>query len=146
MKVRIVKEVKRSDGLWRFACGDVLFIICSFMLRLVICLFVSVVQNYDVRWRTPVGANVKVSEQMLRYFLYVSRNLGREASGRRVLTSCLWQPSAGEEQSAAGCHHKRTPPQIFCNFWESGNVKSRYRRRGENRYLKPASGCYTFTP
>ena len=23
MKVRIVKEVKRSDGLWRFACGDV---------------------------------------------------------------------------------------------------------------------------
>ena len=24
MKVRIVKEVKRGDGLWRFACGDVL--------------------------------------------------------------------------------------------------------------------------
>ena len=24
MKVEIVKEVKRSDGLWRFACGDVL--------------------------------------------------------------------------------------------------------------------------
>ena len=24
MKVKIVKEVKRSDGLWRFACGDVL--------------------------------------------------------------------------------------------------------------------------
>ena len=23
MKVKIVKEVKRSDGLWRFACGDV---------------------------------------------------------------------------------------------------------------------------
>ena len=23
MKVEIVKEVKRSDGLWRFACGDV---------------------------------------------------------------------------------------------------------------------------
>ena len=23
MKVRIVKEVKKSDGLWRFACGDV---------------------------------------------------------------------------------------------------------------------------
>ena len=26
MKVRIVKEVKRSDGLWRFACGDVFYI------------------------------------------------------------------------------------------------------------------------
>ena len=25
MKVEIVKELKRSDGLWRFACGDVLF-------------------------------------------------------------------------------------------------------------------------
>ena len=25
MKVKIVKEVKRSDGLWRFACGDVLY-------------------------------------------------------------------------------------------------------------------------
>ena len=25
MKVNIVKEVKRSDGLWRFACGDVFF-------------------------------------------------------------------------------------------------------------------------
>ena len=25
MKVRIDKEVKRSDGLWRFACGDVLY-------------------------------------------------------------------------------------------------------------------------
>ena len=25
MKVIIVKEVKRSDGLWRFACGDVYF-------------------------------------------------------------------------------------------------------------------------
>ena len=24
MKVKIVKEVKMSDGLWRFACGDVL--------------------------------------------------------------------------------------------------------------------------
>ena len=24
MKVKIVKEVKRRDGLWRFACGDVL--------------------------------------------------------------------------------------------------------------------------
>ena len=24
MEVKIVKEVKRSDGLWRFACGDVL--------------------------------------------------------------------------------------------------------------------------
>ena len=24
MKVEIVKEVKMSDGLWRFACGDVL--------------------------------------------------------------------------------------------------------------------------
>ena len=24
MKVKIVKEVKKSDGLWRFACGDVL--------------------------------------------------------------------------------------------------------------------------
>ena len=24
MKVKIVKEVKRSDVLWRFACGDVL--------------------------------------------------------------------------------------------------------------------------
>ena len=23
MKVKIVKEVKKSDGLWRFACGDV---------------------------------------------------------------------------------------------------------------------------
>ena len=23
IKVKIVKEVKRSDGLWRFACGDV---------------------------------------------------------------------------------------------------------------------------
>ena len=23
MKVKIVEEVKRSDGLWRFACGDV---------------------------------------------------------------------------------------------------------------------------
>ena len=23
MKVKIVKEGKRSDGLWRFACGDV---------------------------------------------------------------------------------------------------------------------------
>ena len=23
MKVKIVKEVKRSDDLWRFACGDV---------------------------------------------------------------------------------------------------------------------------
>ena len=23
MKVKFVKEVKRSDGLWRFACGDV---------------------------------------------------------------------------------------------------------------------------
>ena len=26
-EVKIVKEVKRSDGLWRFACGDVLFYI-----------------------------------------------------------------------------------------------------------------------
>ena len=26
MKVNIVKEVKRSDGLWRFACGDVLYV------------------------------------------------------------------------------------------------------------------------
>ena len=26
MKVKIVKEVKRSDGLWRFACGDVLYV------------------------------------------------------------------------------------------------------------------------
>ena len=25
MKVKIVKEVKRSDSLWRFACGDVYF-------------------------------------------------------------------------------------------------------------------------
>ena len=25
MKVKIVKEVKKSDGLWRFACGDVFF-------------------------------------------------------------------------------------------------------------------------
>ena len=25
MKVNIVKEVKRSDALWRFACGDVLY-------------------------------------------------------------------------------------------------------------------------
>ena len=23
MKVKIVQEVKRSDGLWRFACGDI---------------------------------------------------------------------------------------------------------------------------
>ena len=23
MKIKMVKEVKRSDGLWRFACGDV---------------------------------------------------------------------------------------------------------------------------
>ena len=26
MKVKIVKKVKRSDGLWRFACGDVFFL------------------------------------------------------------------------------------------------------------------------
>ena len=25
MKVKIVEEVKRSDGLWRFACGDVFY-------------------------------------------------------------------------------------------------------------------------
>ena len=27
MKVKIVEEVKRSDGLWRFACGDVFYFI-----------------------------------------------------------------------------------------------------------------------
>ena len=27
MKVKIVKEMKRSDGLWRFACGDVFTIV-----------------------------------------------------------------------------------------------------------------------
>ena len=26
MKVKIGKEVKKSDGLWRFACGDVFFL------------------------------------------------------------------------------------------------------------------------
>ena len=26
MKVKIVKEVKKSDGLWRFACGDVFYL------------------------------------------------------------------------------------------------------------------------
>ena len=34
MKVKIVKEVKRSDGLWRFACGDVfLFLFLNFFVR-----------------------------------------------------------------------------------------------------------------
>ena len=32
MKVLIVKEVKRSDGLWRFACGDVLLIIYCLLI------------------------------------------------------------------------------------------------------------------
>ena len=31
MKVIIVKEVKRSDGLWRFACGDVLYLLEMFV-------------------------------------------------------------------------------------------------------------------
>ena len=30
MKVKIVKEVKRSDGLWRFACGDVFHFLSDF--------------------------------------------------------------------------------------------------------------------
>ena len=40
MKVKIVKEVKRSDGLWRFACGDVfvLKLFCIFFAQICIML------------------------------------------------------------------------------------------------------------
>ena len=34
MKVKIVKEVKRSDGLWRFACGDVLTFLHSVFFQM----------------------------------------------------------------------------------------------------------------
>ena len=33
MKVRIVKEVKRSDVLWRFACGDVLITLYQLVVQ-----------------------------------------------------------------------------------------------------------------
>ena len=33
MKVKMVKEVKRSDDLWRFACGDVFFPNVTLLLR-----------------------------------------------------------------------------------------------------------------
>ena len=36
MKVKIVKEVKRSDGLWRFACGDVFTLISIDTIELVL--------------------------------------------------------------------------------------------------------------
>ena len=42
MKVKIVEEVKRSDGLWRFACGDVL-------IRYDIEIEVNLIQNYVKR-------------------------------------------------------------------------------------------------
>ena len=42
MKVRIVKEVKRSDGLWRFACGDVYHLhLISLLTLLLICTHVN---------------------------------------------------------------------------------------------------------
>ena len=51
MKVRMVKEVKRSDGLWRFACGDVLGLTCIFWVfrRIyfrILCIFPSFAELY----------------------------------------------------------------------------------------------------
>ena len=42
-EVEIAKEVKRSDGLWRFACGDVyakcIILLSFFPAKYVICAF-----------------------------------------------------------------------------------------------------------
>ena len=47
MKVKIVKEVKRSDVLWRFACGDVLIIFSFFFLALLIKCDIKGETNYS---------------------------------------------------------------------------------------------------
>ena len=40
-KVKIVEEVKRSDGLWRFACGDV-FVASFFIAPFFFASFIDV--------------------------------------------------------------------------------------------------------
>ena len=54
MKVKIVKEVKRSDGLWRFACGDVFFKYAKALLYVLLVLGVWVPQ-LNLNLRTILG-------------------------------------------------------------------------------------------
>ena len=59
MKVEIVKEVKRSDGLWRFACGDVfdLLLILRRVWRPLVNGYEKVMAQYNALLGTYFGGS-----------------------------------------------------------------------------------------
>ena len=101
MKVKIVKELKRSDGLWHFACGDV--------FRIVWVL---------ADWRTIYAKNKNNEQKKLRSLLVYSKYLN--IISNFALFSMYGQALATHPDEMPGERYVGNPS---CHFESDAEVK-----------------------
>ena len=122
MKVEIVKEVKRSDGLWRFACGDVFsfysYLSSSFLSRFqmtencVLCLLQPNVVTVDwVAVFGKAGYEVAITTDHRPNYIYDSYHAIITATDQATI-ECIIR---SERKNTKICNKKGS-------FWESSPV------------------------